>query len=293
MSATLLLADLIVLLLAPCMIKLSWLDATDHSNGRIIDKNNRDKIFTSVESLLFIYLIGLYGLIAIVWFESYHLTFFFGSCFLIAVFLPYLMKPSKYRQTCFGDLYRPFNDKLVQTSLVYLIAALYAVHMKQPQIAAVCLVTYCGSSLYHLNHETMFFNLDNVFATTLLNIFMWSLIQAYRHGHDTYFLLGALGLPVAIFLIVYCGDPADIAFVKQLTGCICVRSGRKLYDDVHTLWHFASGVGPFLALHYFLHVDNQSTIALDCNSAKLPYICVLIAVIINIIGNYYGIIPLD
>lgn len=49
-------------------------------------------------------------------------------------------------------------------------------------IAALQLMTTIGSTLFHLTRETKFFNLDNVFATSLLSTTVWSLYLAIRHG---------------------------------------------------------------------------------------------------------------
>lgn len=43
-------------------------------------------------------------------------------------------------------------------------------------------MTTVGSSLFHLTRETKFFNLDNVFATSLLLITVWGFFLAIRDG---------------------------------------------------------------------------------------------------------------
>lgn len=53
---------------------------------------------------------------------------------------------------------------------------------QQYGIAALQLLTTIGSTLFHLTRETKFFNLDNVFATSLLSTTVWGLYLAIRHG---------------------------------------------------------------------------------------------------------------
>lgn len=53
---------------------------------------------------------------------------------------------------------------------------------QQYGIAALQLMTTVGSTLFHLTRETKFFNLDNVFATSLLSTTAWGLYLAVRHG---------------------------------------------------------------------------------------------------------------
>jgi hypothetical protein len=122
------------------------------------------------------------------------------------------------------------------------------------------------------------------------------------------FTLGALGLPVAAFLIVYCGMPADIK-INQHTGLVstseystygsavlymcCIRSGRELYDTVHTMWHIASGLGPLLAIWYFDYVKNKDANTYEFATNVLPVASVGAAVVVNVLGNIFDIMPLQ
>jgi len=87
-----------------------------------------------------------------------------------------------------------------------------------------------------------FFNLDNLFATSLLFTTLYSLGLAAWIGDRGYFLMVVLGLPLAVFLISYCGMPA------RLHMCDRSGSGRRQcagfkYDFWHALWHLVSGFG--------------------------------------------------
>lgn len=48
------------------------------------------------------------------------------------------------------------------------------------------LFTTVGSTLFHLTRETKFFNLDNVFATSLLITTLWGFFLAIHHGESNY-----------------------------------------------------------------------------------------------------------
>lgn len=45
-------------------------------------------------------------------------------------------------------------------------------------------MTTIGSTSYHLARETKFFNLDNVFATSLLCTILWGLFLSVWHGEE-------------------------------------------------------------------------------------------------------------
>lgn len=49
-------------------------------------------------------------------------------------------------------------------------------------IAVLQLMTTIGSTSFHLARETKFFNLDNVFATSLLCTTLWGLYLSIRRG---------------------------------------------------------------------------------------------------------------
>lgn len=235
-------------------------------------------------------------------FHLYGHNFVIAISYLISAFFPYMIKPSKHRRSYEGHEMRNWNDRLITTSSAYIMCAAFAVWYGQFEIGVICFVTYIGSSLYHRHREMEYFNLDNIFATSLLMVFNYGLISSY-HTHEIYFTLAAIGLPTAVFLIVYCGMPADIR-KKGTSGSdllCCIRTGRELYDTVHTLWHLASSVGPAMAVWYFdyvqnsdpsLHTSEWSRID-DFIIKNLPVIALSIAVTMNIMGNIHGIVPLE
>ena len=171
-----------------------------------------------------------------------------------------------------------------------------------------------GSSIYHRNREAIYFNLDNIFATSLLVSYCWSLCIAYG-AYEAYFIFGLVGIPVAIFLLVYCGMPADITIIKNASPgpLCCTRSDRPLYNSVHALWHVASGCGPLLSVWMFSnyaadHGNMQilsgikpetmvmgSAVCFDSWGwmPVVPTTALLLGVLLNLTGNYFGVMPMN
>ena len=139
---------------------------------------------------------------------------------------------------------RKWGDVLVTSSLLYGATFFYAIYTDQPIMAFLCVMTSSGSILYHRHRESMYFNLDNIFAMGQLLIYGWSLFLAFTNDNEVseYLLIGVIGIPVAIFLLVYCGMPAEISW-NESKGC-CIRSSSSIYDFVHSIWHIVSGLGP-------------------------------------------------
>ncbi len=221
----------------------------------------------------------------------------------VLLFSPYLSKGSKLSGFCVTAVNRKWWDKLIWTSAVYFIAGVFALCLDEYEISTLCFVTFSGSTLYHRNREIKFFNLDNIFATSLLVIYSCSLASSFSVCKE-YFLLGVFGLPVAAFLLVYCGMPADVAL--NSTGSVCTRNGRSLYDNIHTLWHVVSGIGPVMSVWYLYSIKNGDSFLVGVptlvdsthwytsfDSSIMPTVAVGIGVVINLAGNIAGIMPLD
>lgn len=222
----------------------------------------------------------------------------------IVWFQPYLSKQSRLSGFLGKPTFRVWQDKLILTSLIYLAAAVFAIYLGETYIATLCTFTCAGSVLYHRNYEMRYFNLDNIFATSLVVVFSYTLLSAFFACQEI-FLLGVLGLPLASFLLVYCGMPADIT-ISADRSC-CVRKSRPMYDVVHTLWHLVSGAGPLLSVLYFhsLRSGQHSLMgfaierspshpqwtALDAFAMALTAVCA--GVLVNVAGNVIGIMPLD
>ena len=244
-----------------------------------------------------------------------HAWFFVINAAALYTFRGYLGQPSKYYdQDPATSPRRPWTHILVTTSATYGIAGVYAATCGQAHFAFLCLVTWVSSSLYHRHCEAKYFNVDNVFATSLLVAFAWSMYLAYPFS-PAYFAFGTVGVPVAAFLLVYCGMPADIvpavgstpasAFVVDMLCCF-KRQDRPLYNAVHALWHLASGVGPVASVWLFHRVALSNgdltyvmglppTHTLDPwhTLPLVPSVALLVGVVINVCGNVAGIMPLD
>lgn len=230
-----------------------------------------------------------YCLILIQWFDLFEFSFMVTIAFLISIFQPHLSKTSKYNFVVRTPiLHRDWDHHLITTSLVYSLSSVLGVYHGQYNVALLCLITTTGSILYHRNRESRYFNFDNIFATSLLVLYGYSVHSSYYHN-EAYFLLGMMGLPVALFLIAYCGMPADIT-IDKLSQC-CLRTDRPMYNTVHTLWHLASGVGPLLAVWYFRHLEVRGIH--DPYIQQLPLWGVVGGTMLNAVGGYAGIMPLD
>lgn len=177
-------------------------------------------------------------------------------------------------------------------------------------MAFLCFVTCVGSSIYHRNREAIYFNLDNVFATSLLVSYCWSLYMSYD-SYDAYFKFGLIGIPVAIFLLAYCGMPAEIALTEKTGSSLfcCVRSDRPLYNSVHAVWHLASGCGPLLSVWLFATL-SQAHDRQDGSSQRMvmgsvdglfgwpalplvPSVALICGVLLNVTGNILGVMPME
>ncbi|CAM9795993.1 unnamed protein product [Phaeothamnion confervicola] len=162
---------------------------------------------------------------------------------LVAWCLPYLCQASAYRrdprlgcQLSPADKRRGVGDMLVWTSFIYIVPAVYGVHAHQYGIAVLQAATSVGSTLFHLTRETMCFNLDNIFAQSLLLTTLWGLCMAAWHGVWAYVGLVASGLPLAAYFLVGCGMPGLICCHPAGRCHGVVRRSNPDYDFFHMCW---------------------------------------------------------
>ena len=123
---------------------------------------------------------------------------------------------------------------------------------------------------------------------------------------------GVVGIPVAAFLIVYCGMPADIVpspAVNSSTALLflcCQRQDRPLYNTIHAVWHLVSGVGPLASVWLFHRLalsNGDLTYVMGLPPARsldpwhtlplVPTAALLAGVAVNVAGNLAGVMPLD
>jgi hypothetical protein len=287
----------LVICLCVCMIKCAVVSRDFSDDSVVVDWNSGLRIIV----------LGFTAVAITMWYSLPNVSMLLLVSIMISLFFPYFGRTSKHRTYYEGELYRSHNDRLVTTSVVYLCAALVALYYRQVDIALNCCVTFIGSSAYHRYREMAFFNLDNIFATSLLVVFAYTLCSAYYH-HEVVFTLGFLGTPVALFLLAYCGSPAEITLQKTLPSdqLCCMRMGRPLYDAVHNMWHLISGGGPILAVWYFDYLVrsnlvykvvyyNPFTQVAESVShlTVLPFVALAVGLVVNLLGNYYGIMPLE
>lgn len=217
--------------------------------------------------------------------------------------LPYLLRSSKYRRdSALGcvleasDKRRSLTDMLVWTSFVYVLPSVYGLYAHQYGIAALQLMTTIGSTLFHLTRETKCFNLDNVFATSLLLTTVWALFLAATQGVWWYVAVVGLGGPFAIFCIVRCGMPGLVC--RHPSGHGLCRMSNPEYDFFHMLWHLSSGLGTLISIHYF-EVNFPAEEAgggwfhYFPDIPVVPTVCLAISALINLYGNRVGMMPLE
>ncbi|GAB5033510.1 Hypothetical protein NocV09_01400440 [Nannochloropsis oceanica] len=247
----------------------------------------------------------------------------------ISSFADYLIRPSPLLDDVTvrlqnHDIIRPYCDKLVWSSYVYGLAGLYSLYLGQYAFGTLQLVTCCGSTLYHLRKEAVFFNFDNTFASSLLLLTLYAGGLSIHVQDWAHLVATILGLPIAVFLIIFCGMPASLArepghgtgargAVGSGTGCLpcseAARSGPDLgrpgfrlcagaqYDDWHTAWHVVSGAGTVVTASFFQHHWP----GLQCGGPNfgggfphlpvVPTACVVLALGMNMVGNMAGIMP--
>jgi hypothetical protein len=121
-----------------------------------------------------------------------HAWYFVWAIAAMYVCRDHLSKPSKYYDPRPATSpRRPWTHVLVVTSATYGAAGLYAAVCGQPHLAFLCVVTWVSSSLYHRHCEARYFNVDNIFATSLLVVFAWSMYLAYPFS-TAYFAFGTV-----------------------------------------------------------------------------------------------------
>lgn len=261
-------------------------------------------------------------------FQEHRLGFVITLVTLLILFYPYLRKTSPYiYQTAEGVCIRCMDDTLIVTSYLYLLGCVSNLYFGYYHCAFLCLLTCMGSVLYHRHREGKFFNLDNIFATSHVFLFAYTWHHAWQHD-GSYFLLGSASLPLAIFLLVYCGDPAEILRDKSLiilTDALHhsnsskspshrallhpskqpLRQSRALYERVHAYWHGVSALGPVLVSYYLHHhalltasVSASSVLSSALSSAmqqelQLVVGALLASLVVNILANIAGAVPFD
>ncbi|TFJ81418.1 hypothetical protein NSK_007379 [Nannochloropsis salina CCMP1776] len=218
----------------------------------------------------------------------------------ISSYADYFIKPSPLLDDVtvrlhVDDLIRPISDKLVWSSCVYGIAGVYSLYLGQYAFGTLQIVTCAGSSLYHLRKEAVFFNFDNTFASSLLFLTLYAGCMAIHVQDWTHCFATVVGLPIAVFLIVFCGMPASLAREHKHGPGFRQCAGRQ-YDDWHTAWHLVSGAGTVVTAHFF----QKHWPGLQCggsNFGVLPHLpvvptaCVAFALSLNIVGNWAGVMP--
>jgi hypothetical protein len=89
------------------------------------------------------------------------------------------------------------------------------------------------------------------------------------------------------------GNPATISIDNSYSPGCCIRSGRALYDNVHSIWHLISGIGPALSIWLFDYALEKELVNSYTLHFVMPTVAVMFGILINVIGNGFGVMPLD
>ncbi len=218
--------------------------------------------------------------------------------------LPYMWKASKYRRkSCIShlslgmELWRPWYDMLVWTSLVYAVPAVYAFSVRQYSMSILLGGTTVGSTLFHLTRETMFFNLDNVFAMSTFFLVIWALVCSIRLQEWWFVLYIMVFGPMSILFNLACGLPGVICCSKH-DATITTRVSSPRYAFFHIFWHIVSGsvvtcITHFLATSYPDMDAGGLQFSLIPDLPIVPTVAFASSLGVNLYGNYVGFMPLD
>jgi len=213
--------------------------------------------------------------------------------------LPYLLKPSVLRRDkSLGlvlkgeDLWRPFADTLVYTSLFYAAGGVLAFWCGMPGLGALHFYTCFGSTMFHSSRETMFFNWDNIGAFSLLFVAMYCVYLSLSVDY-VWTCFGIICILVGGALLAICGMPGILC----QEGCSLRRKSCPRYSFYHTVWHVVSAAATCTNV-LFLHKNFPG---LDAGGGNLPnfpsipmvpFCSVCCAICINLVGNAFHIMPL-
>jgi hypothetical protein len=224
-------------------------------------------------------------------------------CCIIVTNIGYLSKRSPLKNVLAlsdvkfdeGPTSRDWYDPVMSTNIIYLISSVVATAVGLNNLALLHFLTFTGSTLYHINRERYYFNMDNIFAMTSFFVGIYSIYDSF-FLNLTYFTAAAVALPIMMFVIIYCGMPADIVYSST---CLCCRRSSGKYDTWHSLWHVLSGLGPICySIYYFVHHPADESLGRGYFDSKkmfaiVPVSSFLCSVCFNILTNMAGIAPLN
>jgi hypothetical protein len=144
------------------------------------------------------------------------------------------------------DRSRKWTHPLVWSSFCYGGASLYALWSGLFSVATLLLVVCWGSVMFHKFKETMWFNLDNIYAQSLIGVGVFGdvyyIVQLALSGttEDMVKLCAIIVLALAtLYVLLASGQPAFVS-------CCCDgkrhREENPAYSPLHTAWHFGSAI---------------------------------------------------
>lgn len=147
-----------------------------------------------------------------------------------------------------------------------------------------------GATAYHMHRESEYFNFDNIFASSLFFIYFYTWISSYPTV-PTYFYLGMIGLPLAIFFLIYCGLPAIIEYDDN--GKPVKRKDNFHYHIPHVIWHIITSIGSLLLTLFVIYHPEKLYHGAYMNLDFMVLYSVMFGVAVNVLLNSLKMAPLD
>jgi len=265
-------------------------------------------ILQTINAIIIVYLLSSSS------FSNSDLYFYLIMTLLSLTFYKYLYKSSRYITTTISinnnnnknnvnNVLKQRNifDKLVISSLSYGLMGLLAIYNNESIFGVMLIFTSICSASYHYHYEAIYFNADNILATSIGVIYLRTLYISFIYYHDNELLCisGTLGLFIAAFLLVYCGMPAIITIKSDC----CIRSINPFYAFIHTIWHIISSLGPLFSILITQYLKNNNIVSSNSILGSdyyildlfplWPTISILIGTLLNCFGNIFGIMPVS
>lgn len=145
-----------------------------------------------------------------------------------------------------------------------------------------------AATLYHYHRESAFFNFDNIFASSMFFVYIYSWVCSYQYD-SLYFALGLIGLPLSTFLFIYCGSIALLEYDSE--GKCIERKDNPHYNRIHCLWHFITGYAP-MHMAVFISSYPKAREHGFFNLTSVSALGLLCSVSVSLLLNLYEIAPL-
>lgn len=147
-----------------------------------------------------------------------------------------------------------------------------------------------GATTYHIHRESAYFNFDNIFATALFVLYSYTWLSSYRTVH-WYFAVGAVGQPIALIFLVFCGSPAIVEY--DTNGKPSKRVDNLNYHIPHVVWHIITACGNLLLTLFIISYPDELYSTDYLNMSTMMVYSLILGITLNITLNVQGLAPLD